>query len=85
MYGTANIATGSRQAIVLPQSALIAHGSLSSVWVVDSNHLAGLRYVTIGAQLAGMIEALTGVASGETVVLNPGDRELSGRRIEVQP
>jgi RND family efflux transporter MFP subunit len=85
MYGTASIPTASRQAILLPQAALIAHGSLNSVWVLDSNHLAWLRYVTIGTQQANMIEALSGVSAGETVILNPGDRELSGKRIEVQP
>ena len=85
MYGTASFATGSRPAILLPQAALVAHGSLNSVWVVDSNHIAWLRYVTVGAQQSGMIEALSGVSAGETVILNPGDRELSGKRIEVQP
>lgn len=85
MYGTADVATGSRPAILLPQAAILAHGSLNSVWVLDNNHLAWLRYVTVGAQRDGMIEALSGIGAGETVILNPGDRELSGKRVEVQP
>lgn len=81
MYGTAAIATRTRNALLLPAVAVVTHGSLRSVWVVDENQIASLRYVTLGAQHGSSIEALSGIGAGETVVLSPADRELTGVRV----
>ena len=81
MYGTAAIATGTRNALLLPAAAIVAHGSLHSVWVVDENQIASLRYVTLGAPHGSSVEALSGIGAGETVLLSPADRELAGVRV----
>ena len=31
------------------------------------------------------VEVLSGVAAGDTLVNNPGDRDLAGKKIEKQP
>jgi len=85
MYGTASLGGAMRSAILAPQSAIVAHGSIRSVWVVDSRHLASLRYVSLGPPIGSDIEVLTGLSAGEQVVLSPGDRELGGSRIEARP
>ncbi|MBS1805848.1 MAG: efflux RND transporter periplasmic adaptor subunit [Acidobacteria bacterium] len=85
MYGTASLGGAMRSAIVAPQSAIVAHGSIHSVWVVDSQHLASLRYVSLGLPIGPDFEVLTGLSAGEQVVLSPGDRELGGSRIETRP
>lgn len=82
MYGTAAIPTGTRSVLMLPAAAVVAHGSLHSVWVVDENHIASLRYVTLGASHGPLIEALSGIGAGETVVLAAADRELAGVRVQ---
>lgn len=82
MYGTAAIATGTRSALLLPAAAIVAHGSLHSVWVVDENQIATLRYVTLGAPHGVSVEALSGIGAGETVVLSPADHELAGVRVQ---
>jgi RND family efflux transporter MFP subunit len=82
MYGTAAVATGTRNALLLPAAAVVAHGSLHSVWVVDENHIASLRYVTLGAPHGSWVEVLSGIGAGETVVLSPADRELAGVRVQ---
>jgi RND family efflux transporter MFP subunit len=85
MYATASIPTGSREAIVAPRSAIILRGSLACAYVLDSKGIAQLRYVTLGAQQGPLIEVLSGLAGGERLVDDPGDRELAGKRIEAQP
>jgi RND family efflux transporter MFP subunit len=85
MYGTAAIGATSRTAVVIPAAAVVAHGSLRSVWAVDQNGVASLRYVTLGAARGDMVEVLSGLSAGEAVVLAPGDRELGGARVEVRP
>lgn len=85
MFGTAKIGRGSRSVLLVPQAAVVTHGSLNAVWVLDGNHIAALRYVTLGARYSDRVEVLSGLGAGEAVVLSAGDRELGGSRIEVRP
>lgn len=85
MYATAAIPTGSRQAIVVPRSAVVVRGSLACAYVLDGNGIAQLRYVTLGTQQGNLVEVLSGIASAERLVDDPGDRDLAGKHIEVQP
>lgn len=85
MYGTAAIPTGSRQAIVVPRSAIVLRGSLSCAYVIDGDGIAQLRYVTLGAKQGNLVEVLSGISGGEKIVDDPADRDLAGKRIEVQP
>jgi RND family efflux transporter MFP subunit len=82
MYGTADFADGTRQAVVIPRSAVVSRGSLNCVYVLDGQGIAQLRYVTLGAAQGNFIEVLSGVSSGEKLVDSPSDRELAGKRIE---
>jgi multidrug efflux pump subunit AcrA (membrane-fusion protein) len=84
-YGTAEFANGSRQAILIPRSAVVARGSLNCAYVLDGQGIAQLRYLTLGAAQGNMVEVLSGVSSGEKLVDAPADRDLAGKRIEVQP
>lgn len=85
MFGTASFGGSSHPAVLLPQSAIVTHGSVAGVWVLDTNRIASLRYVTLGARHADEIEILSGLTAGETVVLAPQDRELGGSKVEVRP
>jgi RND family efflux transporter MFP subunit len=82
MYATAGLPGGARPAILAPQSAIAVRGSLACVYALDANGLAQLRYVTLGNRHGDQVEILSGVAAGETLVDQPGDRDLAGRRIE---
>jgi RND family efflux transporter MFP subunit len=85
MYATAAIATGNRAAIVAPRSAVVMRGSLPCAYVLDGNGIAQLRYVTLGAPQGNLVEILSGLSAREKLVDDPGDRDLAGKRIEVQP
>jgi RND family efflux transporter MFP subunit len=85
MYALAEIPTGTKQSITAPPSAIVARGSLAFVYVLDSNNIAQLRYVTLGAVHANRVEVLSGIAGDERPVDNPAGRDLAGKRIEVQP
>lgn len=81
MYGSAEFANGTRQAIVVPSSAIVQRGSLMCAYVLDSNGLAQLRYVTLGSTHGDTVEVLTGISAGEKLVDAPADRDLAGKRI----
>ena len=82
MYGTAEVVTGMRKAIVVPLSAVVTRGSLPCAYVLDSNRIAQLRYLTEGRAISDQIEILSGISPGEKLVDDPGDRDLAGKRIE---
>ena len=85
MYGTASFATGTHQAILIPRSAVVQRGSLACVYVLDSNGIAQLHYLTLGATQENNVEVLSGISAGEKLVDDPADRDLAGKRIEAQP
>ncbi|MDR3724291.1 MAG: efflux RND transporter periplasmic adaptor subunit [Terracidiphilus sp.] len=85
LSASAAIPTGTKQAILAPRSAIVLRGSLACAYVLDANGVAQLRYVTVGDSYGDRVEVLSGMAGGDRLVDAPGDRELSGKRIEVQP
>ena len=85
MYGTAEFANGTRQAILIPRSAVVMRGSLACAYVLDGQGIAQLRYLTLGTGQGNLVEVLSGISSSEKLVDAPSDRDLAGKRIEVLP
>ena len=71
MYGTAEFANGTRQAILIPRSAVVMRGSLPCAYVLDGQGIAQLRYLTLGAAQGNLIEVLSGMSAGEKLVDAP--------------
>jgi RND family efflux transporter MFP subunit len=84
LFGRALFPLGERQAIVVPPNSLLRRGQLDGIYVVGSDGVVGLRYITLGKPSGGGIEVLSGLGNGERVVAQPGDRELSGKRVGAQ-
>ena len=84
MYGTAEFASGVRQAIVFPRSAVVLRGSLACAYVLDSQGIAQLRYITLGETHGNLVEVLSGISAGEKLVNQPSDRDLEGKRIKAE-
>jgi multidrug efflux pump subunit AcrA (membrane-fusion protein) len=82
MYGTVEIPNGLRNATLIPRAALVQRGSLSCAYVLNSQGIAQLRTVTLGALQGDLVEVLSGISAGEKLVNDPGDRDLAGKRIE---
>jgi RND family efflux transporter MFP subunit len=82
LFGTAQFSRGEKQALLVPQSAVVQRGQLQSVYVLDANGVATLRYVTVGKTSGAQMEVLAGIQSGDVFVTDPGDAELTGKRIE---
>ncbi|MGA8729447.1 MAG: efflux RND transporter periplasmic adaptor subunit [Terracidiphilus sp.] len=85
MYGTAQFSNGVRNEILIPLSAVVQRGSLACAYVLDSQGIAELRYLTLGATQGNLTEVLSGISPGEKLVDAPSDRDLAGKRIEVRP
>jgi RND family efflux transporter MFP subunit len=82
LFGRAWFAHGERQALLVPQSAVVERGQLRAVFVVDTEGVARLRLVTLGRAAGGRVEVLSGLGDGERYVAAPGTRELESKRVE---
>lgn len=81
LFGRARFPRGEREAILIPQNALLHRGQLDALYVVGKDEIVGLRYVTLGKHAADQVEVLSGLENGERIVAQPGEREFSGKQI----
>jgi RND family efflux transporter MFP subunit len=81
LFGRARFPRGEREAVLVPQNALLHRGQLDAVYVVGKDEIASLRYVTLGKPSAEQVEVLSGLENGERIVAQPGEREFSGKQI----
>ena len=84
LFGRASFSRGERDSLLLPRTAVVDRGALKAVYVVGSDKIASLRYVTIGQTTNDHLEVLSGLSADEAIVLAPGDREMGGKRVEAQ-
>jgi cobalt-zinc-cadmium efflux system membrane fusion protein len=69
MFGSFRIFTGApAPAIAVPEEAVVFEGDEARVWIVGPNKTLALRSVRVGKTLDGMVEALSGIRSGDRVV-----------------
>jgi RND family efflux transporter MFP subunit len=85
LFGQAQFSRGEKQCLTVPQTAVIQRGQLQGAYVLNETNLAALRYVTLGKPAGMQVEILAGLQDGERIVSNPGELELSGKRIETKP
>ncbi|HEY2048715.1 MAG TPA: efflux RND transporter periplasmic adaptor subunit [Caulobacteraceae bacterium] len=69
MYATFDLITGSaHQAVGVPTEAVIYEGETARIWVARANRILALRVIQTGQTHDGMVEVLSGLSAGETVV-----------------
>jgi RND family efflux transporter MFP subunit len=82
LFGRARFPRGERQALLVPPAAVVTRGQLQGVYVVGSDSVAALRYVTVGRSGSDGTEILSGLDGGERLVADPGARDLGGKLIQ---
>jgi len=82
LFGRVQFARGERSALLIPRTAVIDRGQLQGIYVLNQDQIAALRYVTLGKPSARSVEVLAGLQAGEKLIVDPGSRELGGKKIE---
>jgi RND family efflux transporter MFP subunit len=82
MFGRLQLDKGTMPTILVPASALVERGELTSLFVVGSDHVSHLRWVKIGRRLDERVEILSGVNVGERVLLE-GPRGIDGALVQI--
>ncbi len=81
-FGRAWIPAGRRSALVVPRTAVVERGQLQGVYVVSQDRIARFRLIRTGGAQSGGVEVLSGLSSGEQVVIRGTERVSDGARIE---
>jgi membrane fusion protein, multidrug efflux system len=71
-----------REAVLIPESAIVQRGNGAVVYVVADNKVRQVR-VSLGKRLDGKVEVREGVAAGDVVVTAGNSRLSDGAEVEV--
>ena len=83
MFGRAAFAAGRREAVLVPQSAVLERGQIRSVHVVEED-TARLRFVTLGEARGSRQEILSGLTAGERIIVMQTRLLADGARVAIQ-
>jgi RND family efflux transporter MFP subunit len=85
MFGRARIRSGTVQRMLIPASSTWEREGLHYVYAVNDQGIARLRIVTLGESIGGQVEVLSGLGTGDRIVLAPisdvadGDKVAAGQ------
>ena len=83
MFGRAMFPLGTRKVATIPPLAMVEHGQLQSVFVIEDG-CARTRLITTGDRRQSAVEVLSGLSEGEKLV-SPAPAGLTdGARVEVR-
>ncbi len=82
MFGRFPLEKGVTQTILVPATALVERGELSSVYVVGVGQIARLRWVKLGRRFEQQVEILSGLNIGERVLVD-GSRGVDGAAVQI--
>ena len=82
MFGRFQLDKGISHTMLLPASAVVERGELTSVYVVGADRIARLRWIKAGRRFDQQLEILSGVNPGERVLLD-GSRGVDGASVQI--
>lgn len=83
MLMAVNLIISERQALAIPESALIAQGDRRFVFVIDPQSVAQRVEVKIGAVKPGSVEVLEGLQEGDRIVSQGTNKVIPGRPVQI--
>ncbi len=82
MFGRFQLDKGITRTILVPETAMVERGELTSVFAVGSDRIARLRWVKTGRRFDKQVELLSGVNVGELVLLDAA-RGVDGASVTI--
>lgn len=82
LYGLARFPTAQKEAITVPESAIVQRGQLTGVYVVGADGKVQFRIVTTGRSSEGAVEILSGVSEGDEIANSEIDKLSDGTKVK---
>ncbi len=83
MYGRAFFSTGTREAILVPKSAMVNQLGITGVYIVSAEGNAVFQMIEPGDAYGDSIEAVTGLKAGDRVIVSKQDTKIEGEKVIV--
>ena len=77
-YGTVRFESGVRDLLLVPAAAVVSRGQLTGVFLVDSDDNVIYRLIRTGRPYGEMLEVLSGLSIGDTIIVSNLDRAVDG-------
>lgn len=87
MYATVEFpiaADNQSRAALIPVDAIIQNGQLSGVYTVSERNTALLRWLRLGRSYGDKVEVLSGLTTGESIILSSNSKLYNGAKISIQ-
>lgn len=81
-YAEVKFPAGRESKIFIPESSIVTRGELKGVYTVDENGIITLRLIKTGKGRNGMAEILSGLKSGERVIVRGVEKAVDGGVVE---
>lgn len=82
MFGRFQLDKGVTSTMLVPSTAVVERGELSSLYAVGADRIARLRWVKLGRRFDKYVEILSGVNEGERVLAD-GSRGVDGATVQI--
>ena len=82
MYGKARFTVAPKQTLAIPEKAIIQHGQLTGVYVVDESGAARFRLIKTGKKSGDLVEVLGGLSDGERILTGRVEAISDGSRVQ---
>ncbi|NOZ25285.1 MAG: efflux RND transporter periplasmic adaptor subunit [Nitrospirae bacterium] len=78
LFARAAFPMAERPRLLVPAGAVVKRGQLRGVYVVDGDGMVSLRFVSLGRVRGDKVEILSGLATGERIVVSGTERVVGG-------
>jgi multidrug efflux pump subunit AcrA (membrane-fusion protein) len=82
LYGLARFPISAKEAIAVPETAIVQRGQLTGVFIIAADGTAQFRIVTTGKTSDGLVEVLSGLSVGDEIVSADAQRVNDGSKIK---
>ncbi|TFG76157.1 MAG: efflux RND transporter periplasmic adaptor subunit [Thermodesulfobacteriales bacterium] len=78
LYAKALISYGKREAILVPEDAIVEKGQLDGVYTVDDEGIVNYRLIRAGTSFSGGVEVLSGLKEGDRIIVGGIQKVIDG-------
>ncbi len=81
MFARVNIPVGTREAVLVPTTAVTRRGQLTGVWIMDDQGRVRRRWIRLGHGDGETYEVLSGLEGGETLIVSSDAPLVEGDKV----
>ena len=81
-YAKVKIPVAKKEAITVPQNAVVQKGQLTGVYTVDEKNIISYRLIRTGKTLGNDVEVLSGLNTGDKIITKGVDKAVDGGEVK---